>query len=491
VDTPISTSWPVARSGPIAAWVFLRILGAVYGIAFLSLLVQIDGLIGPRGILPAGEFLEAVHRAFGTNAYWSVPTVFWWSASTRALLVVCALGALASALVVVDRFTTPALAICWIAYLSLVGVGQEFLSFQWDSLLLEAGALAIFTSSWPTALAWLYRWLLFRLMFMSGIVKLLSGDVAWRALTALTYHFETQPLPNPISWYVHQLPAAVLHGMTGGTLIVETLTPFMYFGPRRVQAIGASITVAFQCLIFLTGNYTFFNVLTIALALWLLDDETVLAGVPQRFVGRARRMLAGPPSDWRRWPVQVGVAILVFVNAATFWAARRGPLPSSIAIVKAGLEPFRLASGYGLFAVMTTTRPEIDLEGSDDATTWRSYVFYQKPGDERRPPPWVAPYHPRLDWQMWFAALSDPPSDRCVLALARRLLEGSPPVRALLAPGPWTDRPPRYIRATLYDYRFTDWTAGRANGAWWTRGAGSPYLPPLTLDAGGALRRAD
>src|SRR4029079_8983171 len=191
--------------------------------------------------------------------------------------VVCALGALASALVVVDRFTTPALAICWIAYLSLVGVGQEFLSFQWDSLLLEAGALAIFTSSWPTALAWLYRWLLFRLMFMSGLVKLLSGHVAWRDLTALTDHLDTQPLPNPISWYVHQLPAAVLHGMTGGTLAVETLTPFMYFGPRRVQAIGAGITVAFQCLIFLTGNYTFFNVLTIALALWLLDDETVLA----------------------------------------------------------------------------------------------------------------------------------------------------------------------------------------------------------------------
>ena len=182
MDTPLSTSWRVARSGPIAAWAFLRILGAVYCIAFLSLLPQIDGLIGPRGILPAGEFLEAVQRAYGTSTYWFVPTVFWWSASTRALLLVCGLGALASALVVVDRLTTPALAVCWIAYLSVVGVGQEFLSFQWDSLLLEAGALAIFTSAWPTALAWLYRWLLFRLMFMSGIVKLMSGDLAWRNL---------------------------------------------------------------------------------------------------------------------------------------------------------------------------------------------------------------------------------------------------------------------------------------------------------------------
>ena len=211
--------------------------------------------------------------------------MFWWSASTRALLLVCGLGALASALVVVDRLTTPALAVCWIAYLSVVGVGQEFLSFQWDSLLLEAGALAILTSAWPTALAWLYRWLLFRLMFMSGIVKLMSGDVAWRNLTALTYHFETQPLPNPISWYVHQLPAAVLHGMTAGTLVVETLVPFMYFGPRRVQAIGAGITVAFQCLIFLTGNYTFFNVLTMALALWLLDDDDGARSPPAALCG--------------------------------------------------------------------------------------------------------------------------------------------------------------------------------------------------------------
>jgi hypothetical protein len=279
--------------------------------------------------------------------------------------------------------------------------------------------------------------------------------------------------------------------MTAGTLVVETLVPFMYFGPRRVQAIGAGITVVFQCLIFLTGNYTFFNVLTMALALWLLDDETVLARLPQRFVGRAHRLLPGPPAGWQRWPLQVALAILVFVNVVTFWQARGGTVPSNIAVVEAGLEPLRLSSGYGLFAAMTTTRPEIDLEGSDDGTTWTRYVFYQKPGDERRPPPWVAPYHPRLDWQMWFAALSDPSGDRWVLGLAQRLLEGSPPVRALLAPGPWSAHPPRYLRARLHDYRFSDWTTGRTTGAWWTRGAESPYLPPVMLDANGVLRRAD
>jgi hypothetical protein len=491
LDPATPRSWRVARSGPVAAWTFLRLLGAIYGIAFLSILVQIDGLIGPRGILPAGDFLRAIRGAYGPAAYWYLPTVFWWSASTPALLVVCGIGVVASACVLLDRVTTPALLVCWIAYLSIVGVGQEFLSFQWDSLLLEAGVLAVLTSAWPTALAWLYRWLLFRLMFMSGIVKLVSGDSTWRNLTALTYHFETQPLPNPISWYVHQLPPPILEGMTAGTLVVETLVPFMYFGPRRVQAIAAGITVAFQGLIFLTGNYTFFNLLTMALALWLLDDDVLRARLRQRFASRASQILPGPPAGWLRWPLQAAVTILVLVNAATFWQARGGELPASVAIVQAGLEPLRLSSGYGLFAVMTTTRPEIDFEGSDDGVTWTSYAFYQKPGDERRAPPWVAPYHPRLDWQMWFAALSDASSDRWVLALAARLLEGSPPVRALLAPGPWSTHPPRYIRATLYDYRFSDWASGRATGAWWIRHEQSPYLPPLTLDANGGLRRAD
>jgi hypothetical protein len=488
---PISRFWPVAHSGPAVAWLFLRLLGAIYGIAFLSLAIQIDGLIGPRGILPASDFLQAVLRAYGSAAYWYLPTVFWWSASTPALLLVCGVGTIGSIFVLLDRLTTPALVVCWVGYLSIVGVGQEFLSFQWDSLLLEAGALAILTSTWPTALAWLYRWLLFRLMFMSGAVKLMSGDVTWRNLTALTYHFETQPLPNPISWYVHQLPVRVLEGMTAGTLVVETLVPFMYFGPRRVQATAAGITVVFQCLIFLTGNYTFFNVLTMALALWLLDDDVVGTRLPQRFAGRVGRILPGPPADWRRWPVLAAVWMIVLVNVATFWQARGGDLPASIAIVEAGLEPLRLSSGYGLFAVMTTTRPEIDIEGSDDGVTWTPYVFYQKPGDERRPPPWVAPYHPRLDWQMWFAALSDASSDRWILALAQRLLEGAPAVRGLLAPGPWADHPPRYVRATLYDYRFTDWTAGRATGAWWSRRVQAPYLPALTLDANGGLRRAE
>jgi hypothetical protein len=195
-----------------------------------------------------------------------------------------------------------------VAYLSLVGVGQEFLSFQWDSLLLEAGALAILTSAWPTALAWLYRWLLFRLMFMSGIVKLMSGDVAWRNLTALTYHFETQPLPNPLSWYVHQLPPAVLHGMTAGTLVIEDAGPVHVLSARDAcRRSGPASRSPSSALIFVTGNYTFFNVLTMALALWLLDDETVLAGLPRALSDAHGGCLPGPPSGWRRWPVQVAV----------------------------------------------------------------------------------------------------------------------------------------------------------------------------------------
>ena len=276
--------------------------------------------------------------------------------------------------------------------------------------------------------------------------------------------------------------------MTAETLVVETLVPFMYFGPRRVQAIGAGITVAFQCLIFLTGNYTFFNVLTIALALWLLDDETVLAGVPQRFVGRARRILPGPPSGRRRWPAQVAVAILVFVNAVTFWEGaaarcrRTSPSwkPASSRCDSRALRPVR---GDDYDATGDRPRRQRRRHDVDVIRFYQSRVM----SDGRRgcavsPAPRLADVVRR----------AQRPVERPVRAgagttAARRIA----PVRALLAPGPWTDHPPRYIRATLYDYRFTDWTTGRANGAWWKRGAGRRTLLPLTLDADGALRRVD
>jgi hypothetical protein len=468
-----------SRPGPRTEWLFLRALGLVYAIAFGSLLPQLPGLIGGRGILPAGEFLSLLHGAYGARAWWLVPTVNWLGASTTALQVTAAAGLAASLLIVAGRWTRPALVAAWALYLSLVGVGQIFLSFQWDALLLEAGFLAIWIDAWPAGVAWLYRWLLFRLLFLSGAVKLLSGDPSWRALTALTYHFETQPLPNRVAWYVHQLPAPMLEGATVLTFAAELLVPLLFFGPRRVRLIGGVLSIGFQVLILLTGNYTFFNLLTIALALWLFDDDALA------FLQRGHAAFA-PPLD-REAPILRRVARAVLIPVAIlsvidFVGVLGVPVPAPLGAMDYALAPLRLTSSYGLFAVMTTTRPEIVFEGSEDGQSWKEYVFPFKPGPVDRPPRQVAPYQPRLDWQLWFAALGDLDSNRWVIGLARRLLEGSPDVLGLVGVNPFPDGPPRYLRALLYDYRFTTPATRRATGRWWDRSLLGIYLPPVTRD---------
>ncbi|HET6319341.1 MAG TPA: lipase maturation factor family protein, partial [Chloroflexota bacterium] len=224
----------------------MRALGLVYAIAFGSLLVQVAGLIGDHGVLPASTFLAAVHEAYGARAYWLVPTLAWFGASTTVLQVFCVAGVFAGTLIVVNRGTRGALLAAWALYLSLLGVGQVFLSFQWDSLLLEAGILGLLATWWPARIAWLFRWLLFRLLFLSGAVKLLSGDESWRGLTALTFHFQTQPMPNIVSWYVHQLPRKVLEAGTVVTFVAELLVPLLYFAPRSGRLVAAAATVIFQ-----------------------------------------------------------------------------------------------------------------------------------------------------------------------------------------------------------------------------------------------------
>jgi lipase maturation factor 1 len=468
----------------------LRALGLVYVIAFGSLLVQVAGLIGDRGVLPASTFLAAVYEAYGARGYWLVPTLAWFDASTTALQGCCVAGLVAGALIIINRGTRAALLAAWALYVSLVGVGQAFLSFQWDSLLLEAGVLALLATWWPARIAWLFRWLLFRLLFLSGAVKLLSGDGAWRGLTALTFHFQTQPLPNIVSWYVHQLPRSVLEAGTVLTFIAELLVPLLCFAPRSGRLVAAAATAMFQVMIFATGNYTFFNLLTIAITVWLLDDRVLSRWVPRGLVALGEAGNAPPSRPWQRSLVMAASAVLVVLSGTQVYEVFRGTAPQPIASVAEALDSLRLTSRYGLFAVMTTTRPEIVFEGSEDGATWREYEFKYKPGDLRRPPPWVAPHQPRLDWQMWFAALGDPSTDRWVVSLAQRLLEGSPDVLGLLDRAPGDHQPPRYVRAQLYDYRFTTRSERAASGNWWSRQLLGPYLPPLVLD-NGRLRRAD
>lgn len=503
---------PEPPSYLLTRWLFLRLLGLVYVIAFLSLWGQVAGLVGARGILPAGDFLQGAHRDYGAGACHLFPTLAWIDSSDAALKFLCGAGALSGLLVILGIVTGPALALAWIFYLSLVTVGQDFLSFQWDILLLEAGFLAIFLAPWrlleppwrsvnsrvsPTVL-WLGRWLLFRLMFLSGVVKLLSGDAAWRNLTALEYHYWTQPLPTPLAWYAAQLPAWFQQASVVGVFALELGVPFLIFTPRRPRQLGAGLIAGFQLLIALTGNYCFFNLLTIFLCVLLLDDAFLRRWLPKRLAGYfAAEDFTGAPmteaaaAQKRTSPIEASgkavraaLAVLILIISgseilATF--SLGGALPSFARELVSWQEPFELSNSYGLFAVMTTLRDEIVVEGSADGQTWLAYEFKYKPGNVARRPPWVAPYQPRLDWQMWFAALGIYQENPWFSSFMIRLLQGSPEVSALLANNPFAAEPPRYLRAELYSYRFTDFAERRATGDWWKRERRGLYFPPVSL----------
>src|SRR4051812_15655463 len=492
---------PASSTYAVGTWLFLRALGLAYLCAFASLAVQVRGLIGREGILPAGEFMAgaaawATANGFGLSRFAALPTVFWFGASDAVLQGACVAGVALAILLVAGVASVAVVPALWLLYLSLSVVSSDFLSFQWDALLLETGLLAVLVTPFvllhrpaghePRAGArWLVWWLLFRLMLGSGIVKLASGDPTWRGLTALAYHYETQPLPTPLAWFAHQLPGWSQRVSTALVLIVELGAPWLIYSPRRVRTWACAMLILLQVLIAATGNYAFFNLLSIALCLTLVDDATW-----RSWRSKIQRRNSRPAASIalgrnRGWPsLVVGAAALVIVPASlVMLTAQAGtilPGSSAIAPVLDALAPFRSVNAYGLFAVMTTTRPEIILEGSNDGTTWTAYEFKYQPGDVRRRPPWVAPHQPRLDWQMWFAALGTYENESWFQNFCLRLLEGSPSVRALLGSDPFPDRPPRYVRGVLYQYHF----AGRpahADGIWWVRDRSGAYSPPLSL----------
>src|SRR6266571_3627167 len=440
----------MASSFFLSRWLFLRLIGLTYLIAFLSLWVQIDGLIGGNGILPAASYLGQISLVAGPERFWRLPTLCWLNSSDTMLHALCAGGSLLSLLLIFGIAPAPCLFFLWAFYLSLSSACREFLNFQWDALLLEAGFLAIFIAPLqlrstlgrappPRSLAvWLLRWLLFRLVFSSGVVKLASGDPAWRSLTALTYHYETQPLPTWIGWYAHQLPGWFQAASVVVMFFIELVLPFSIFASRRVRMFGFAGLVFLQVLIAATGNYCFFNLLSFSLCPFLLG--TVNPRIP--------------------WPTPV-------IELYSLMA------------------PFRSTNGYGLFAVMTTSRPEIVVEGSNDGEHWLAYEFKWKPGDVRRRPGFVAPHQPRLDWQMWFAALGNYEENRWFMEFLIRLLQGSRPVLGLVAHNPFPEAPPRYARALVYDYHFTDLATRRSDSAWWRREYKGPYCPVVSLERRG------
>jgi len=487
----------------LVRWFFLRSLAVVYLIAFISLWTQINGLVGENGILPAKSTMENLQRQvtaanIGFERYHLFPTLCWLSAGERSLQWQCALGVIFSVLLLIGFAPAPCLFLLWLIYLSLSTICRDFLGYQWDILLLETGFLAIFfapvtllpriycTAAPLRTVLWLIRWLLFCLMFQSGCVKLLSRDPTWRNLTALTFHYETQPLPTWIGWYVHQLPVWFQKTSTAFMFTIELAVPVLIFAPRRPRFFGCAALIALQIFILLTGNYCFFNLLTIVLCFTLLDDAFLNGVMPRKLL----RLFTPPPSalhprfPWVRRTTGISLAcVFLGTSLLQFSSMFRLPVPWPTPIIVAyeWLSPFRTLSSYGLFAVMTTSRAEIVVEGSNDGVTWLEYEFKYKPGDVKRPPKFVAPHQPRLDWQMWFAALGNYRQNPWFVNLCLRLLQGSPQVLALLERNPFPDAPPRYIRAVVYDYHFTDFATRRKTGVWWRREPKGDYLPTISL----------
>ena len=475
----------------IGTWLFLRLLGVAHFFAFASFATQVEGLIGAEGILPAALYLQRVDAQLGASALWYVPTLFWWWSSDGALSGVCLLGAaLAVALVVgfAERWTLIAL---WILYLSLCSVGRVFMGFQWDALLLETSVVALLVASprlWcglsgrpnpGRGAQFVLRLLVVKLLFSSGWVKLNSGDPHWADLTAMVYHYETQPLPTWIGWWAHQLPAGWHKLEAIGVFVIQLgLAPFAL---TRWRGWVFAPLVGLQILIALTGNYCFFNLLTVALCAVLLSDATWSKLWP----AQDRPAHDGGANDdgrrGSRWPSRVAsvvIALLVAVPLARSVAP--AVVPEVLERANDALRPLRTFNAYGLFAVMTTDRIEIEVQGSVDGVDWQTYRLGAKPGPVDRAPGFIAPWQPRLDWQLWFAALGTVRNNPWFRALLARLLHGSAPVVALFEESPFRPEPPKFIRAARYRYRFTR-LGDDVAGHWWRRERLDDYFPPVSL----------
>ena len=506
---------------------FLRMLGLVYLIAFVSLWVQIDGLVGSNGMSPVSQFLPAVRPQLGLDAYFLLPTLCWFDSSNAFLHFLCVGGVVLSLLLIFGVAPALSLVVLFAFYLSLTIAGQVFFNFQWDVLLLEAGFLSIFLAPWrlwprdlllwpgsatpstatspiasPISRAGLFllKFLLFKLMLMSGVVKLTSGDDSWgwlnhsfhwSALTALDYHYWSQPLPTVFSWWADKTPEWFKRFSVAFCLAVEIIAPFLIWAPRRPRLIAAGLIIFLQLVIALTGNYCFFNLLTIALCLLLIDDATI--GMGRRDIRAPINSVsnASPARTDRALPnrlcsyAAIAVIVVTFpINAWLIFTAfmPQGRPPGWLANFYEQVEAFRIVNGYGLFRVMTKDRGEIVIEGSSDGINWAPYEFKWKPGDVKRAPGWCAPHQPRLDWQMWFAALETPEQNPWLIGLIVRLLEGSQDVTGLFAHNPFPDKPPQYVRTMFYRYRFTNSEERRQTGAWWKRQELREYLPTISRD---------
>jgi len=513
---------------------FLRALGLIFFSAFYSLFFQIRGLIGPNGILPAGDYLARLSERLGVGAIWSAPTLLWLGSGNHALNLLCAVGLVASALLVLNVWPRAALAVCLIAFLSFVTAAQDFSSYQSDGMLLAAGFLCLFFAPPglrpglgerhppPRASLFLLQWLWFRIYFESGLVKLLSGEPEWRRLTALDHYYENGPLPNWIGWYAQQLPHKFQAAVALFTLAAELGLVWMLFLPRRWRIACFFIVTPFQIGIILTANLAFLNHLVLALGVLLLDDR-FLGGVARRVLrlrpgaGDSRFQIKDSRLETGNSKLQTrnskiealrsslvtrhlspflshlslllsGVCLswVFYASTALLLLMLAPVLPLPEAPIEA-LEPFRIAEQYGLFAVMTRARYEIEFQGSRDGKTWVAYPFRYKPQDPLEAPRVYAPYQPRLDWNLWFASLGNWRENTWVVRSERLLLQNDSSVLSLFAGNPFPGDPPRQVRAVVWQYWFTDLATKRATGLWWRRELRGLYAPTLEREPDGKI----
>ena len=455
-----------------------RGLGLVYLIAFLVVVNQFRPLCGENGLLSAPQFIRDTPFRAAPSIFYLFPrdgafALFGWIGVLLAFLALTGIS---------ERFGTwPSLALwtlLWVIYLSFVNVGQTFYGFGWESMLLESGFLAIFLGAANTEpraiMIWLFRGLLFRVMFGAGMIKW-RGDPCWRDLSCLDYHFETQPMPNPLSWYFHWLPGWVHRGGVLFNHLVELLAPFCYFAPQPACAVAGGLVLLFQGTLMVSGNFSWLSFLTMVLALSTFSDAQI-----------ARILPINPPQLAQPTPLQTaatwGVALMVLLLSVR--PVRN--LLSSAQVMNTSYTSLHLVNTYGAFGSITRRRYELVLEGTEDAvvspaTRWREYEFKGKPGNPRSMPPQVAPYHLRLDWLMWFAAMPSPYFDTWYIRLMERLLEGDAATLALIKENPFPGHPPRQLRALYYLYRFTTPEERRLSGLWWERERVRTYFPAVSL----------
>ena len=533
-----------SRSGPsdrfLSRWIFLRALGVIYFSAFFSLVFQIRGLIGPQGILPAAEFLKSVAAQIGYARYWYAPSVLWFSNGSHMLMALCWVGMLAATLLVFNFWPRGMLVICFVCFLSFVSAAGDFSGYQSDGMLLAAGFLSLFIAPSgirpglgamrPPVRAALYLllWEWFRIYFESGVAKLMGGDPEWRNFTALDQYYQNGPLPTWIGWYVQHFPHW-FHATTAFfTLALELFLIWTAFLPRRIRIALFFVVTPWQIGIILTANYTFLNYLVLMLGFLLLDDRFLMPFFPAKWTrpllvltpatsvepnplgAHALSILdnsSGSSQDeaaaqsqtfhdrWGRFrsslsPARVGIVafLLIWIFYSTtvqmIWMISPFPFPTTPVSL---LDPFRIANRYGLFAMMTRGRYEIEFQGSNDGQTWAAYSFRHKPQELDKAPRIYAPYQPRFDWNLWFASLGEWRDNPIVLRTERRLLSNDPDVLALFAANPFPHSPPRYVRAVLWQYWFTSMAEKKEHGLWWRRQFLGLYAPAIELETGGGI----